>query len=211
MNWTKSRMTTLRLLSLCGLILFILLMWPSCIQEKPTPNQFETYIEADDPSPDPDADWEALGSGLHATLGSIDVRYPKSSIPGLSSTAEWQGTAWIGEKVSAQLVLWSRDPIEKVECFFSDFISEQGQKLSSEIARARFVRYVLTDEFAEGCSKREPEDYLVSLSPDALDNAAFFNMEGKQYPPCLDHRAGTRGCCARGLFLNDAAIREGSR
>lgn len=183
MNWTKSITAALRLLNLYGFLVFSMLLLPTCHQEKPSPNQFETYIEADDPSPDPDADWEALGSGLNASMGSIDVRYQKSSVPGLPPVTEWQGTAWIGEKVSAQLVLWSRDPIEKVECFFSDFISEQGQKLSSEIARARFVRYVLTDEFAEGCSKRNPEDYPVSLSPDALDNAAFFNVEGNSTRP----------------------------
>jgi hypothetical protein len=182
-NWTKLKKTGLRLLSLSGMAMFGWVLLPSCNQEKPSPNQFETYIEADDPSPDPNADWEALGSGLQASMGSIDVRYQKGSVPGLPSLTEWQGTAWIGEKVSAQLVLWSRDPIEKVGCIFSDFISEHGQKLSSEIARARFVRYVLTDEFAEGCSKRNPEDYPVSLSPDALDNAAFYNMAGKSTRP----------------------------
>jgi hypothetical protein len=156
---------------------------PSCNQEKPSPDQFRTYTEAKDPSPDTGADWEAVESGLHAAVGSIDVRYLKSAIPGLPTITEWQGNAWKGEKVSAQLVLWSKDPVKKVGCIFSDFISEQGHKLSSEIARARFVRYVLTDEFAEGCSKRNPEDYPVSLSPDALDNAPYFDMEGKSARP----------------------------
>ena len=173
----------LGLLSLCSPVVFMLFLFPSCNQEKPTLGLFATYTEAKDPSPDPGADWEEVKPGLHAIVGSIDVRYLKSSIPGLPLTIEWQGTAWKGEKVSAQLVLWAKDPIEKVECIFSDFISEQGQKLSSEIARARFVRYVLTDEFAGGCNKRNPEDFAVSLSPDALDNAAFFDMEGNSTRP----------------------------
>ena len=171
------------ILSLCSPFVFMLLLLPSCNQEKPFPNKFDTYTEAMDPSPDTSADWEAVEPGLHATVGSIDVRYLKSSIPGLPPTIEWHGTAWKGEKVSAQLVLWSKDPVAKVGCIFSDFISEQGQKLSSEIARARFVRYVLTDEFAEGCSKRSPEDYPVYLSPDALDNMPYYDMEGKSARP----------------------------
>jgi len=175
--------TGMRLLSLYSPIVFTLLLMPSCNQEKPSPNQFETYVEAKDPSPDPNADWEVVESGLHATVGSIDVRYLKSTIPGLTQTIEWKGTAWKGEKVSAQLVLWSKDPVAKVGCNFSDFVSEQGRKLTSEIARARFVRYVLTDEFAEGCSKRNPEDYPVSLAPDALDNVPYFDMEGKSTRP----------------------------
>ena len=173
----------LGLLSLCSPVVFMLFLFPSCNQEKPTLGLFATYTEAKDPSPDTSADWEAIGTGLHATVGSIDVRYLKSSIPGFPPATQWQGTAWKGEKVSAQLVLWAKDPIEKVECIFSDFISEQGQTLSSEIARARFVRYVLTDEFAGGCNKRNPEDFAVSLSPDALDNAAFFDMEGNSTRP----------------------------
>lgn len=183
MNWTKSPKTVLRLLYLCSPVVFIMLLLLSCNQEKTFKNPFDTYTEAKDPSPDTGADWEAVESGLHAAVGSIDVRYLKSAIPGLPTITEWQGTAWKGEKVSAQLVLWSTDPVLKVECNFSDFISEQGQKLSFDIARARFVRYVLTDEFADGCSKRNPEDYPVSLSPDALDNAPYFDMEGKSARP----------------------------
>lgn len=183
MNSTKSVLPGLRLLSLYGPVVILLLLLTSCTQEKPFPKPFDTYVEAKDPSPDTGADWEAVESGLHAAVGSIDVRYMKSSIPGLQPTIEWQGTAWLGEKVSAQLVLWSKDPVADVECTFSDFVSEQGQKISSEIARARFVRYVLTDEFAEGCSKRNPEDYPVSLSPDALDNVPSYDMEGKAARP----------------------------
>ena len=173
----------LGLLSLCSPVVFMLFLFPSCNQEKPTLGLFATYTEAKDPSPDPGADWEEVKPGLHAIVGSIDVRYQKSSIPGFPPATQWQGTAWRGEKVSAQLVLWAKDPISKVGCIFSDFISEEGQKLSSEIARARFVRYVLTDEFAGGCNKRNPEDFAVSLSPDALDNAAFFDMEGNSTRP----------------------------
>jgi hypothetical protein len=176
-------MPGLRLLNLYSPVVFILLLLPSCNQKKLSPNQFETYTEAKDPIPDPHADWEAVEPGLHASVGSIDVRYLKSAVPGLPPSVEWQGTAWKGEKISVQIVLWSKDPITKVGCSFSDFISEQGQKLSSEIARARFVRYVLTDEFAEGCGHRNPADYPVSLSPDALDNVPNFDMEGKSARP----------------------------
>jgi hypothetical protein len=160
-----------------------LLILASCNQEKPPRGQFDTYIEAEDPHPESSVDWETIGPGLHAAVGSIDVRYMKSAVPGLTAINEWRGAAWKGEKVSAQLVLWSKDPVAKVGCTFSDFVSKQGQKLSHEIARARFVRYVLTDEFADGCSKRNPEDYAVSLSADALDNAPYFDMEGESVRP----------------------------
>jgi hypothetical protein len=182
-NWIKFFQVVFSSGRLFGLFGLALLFIPSCIQEKPSPGLFDHYIEAEDPNPDPAADWKAVGPGLHATVGSVDVRYLKSSIPGLPQTNVWEGTAWKGEKLSAQLVLWSRDPVKEVECIFSEFLSKQGDKLSPEIATARFVRYVLTDEFGEGCNKRKPGDYPASLAPDALDNTATFDLEEESVRP----------------------------
>jgi len=178
LKWNIPIKAGLRLLSPYSPLLYLLLL-PSCNQEKSPPGQFDAYIEAEDPHPGSSVDWGNVEPGLHAAMGSIDVRYMKSAVPALTAITEWRGTAWKGEKVSAQLVLWSKDPVARVGCTFSDFVSKQGQKLSHEIARARFVRYVLTDEFADGCSKRNPEDYAVSLSADALDNTPYSDMEGE--------------------------------
>ena len=183
MNWIKFLEVVFNPGRLFRLVLIALLLSPSCIQEKPSTGIFENYIEAEDPGADPAADWKAVGPGLHATVGSIDVRYLKSSIPELTQINAWEGKAWKGEKLSAQLVLWSRDPVKGVECTFSEFLSDQGDKLSPEIASARFVRYVLTDEFGKGCNKRKPGDYPASLSPDALDNARTFDLEGESTRP----------------------------
>jgi hypothetical protein len=154
----------------------------SCSKNSPSAD-CETYAEAADPSPDRTADWESVEPGLHASIGSIDLHYFKSTIPQIIENNKWSGTAWRGEKVSAQIVLWSKDPVEKVECVFSEFIDENGQSLPARIAQARFVRYVITDEFADGCGKRKPEDYAAFFYPDALDNVACYHMEGKTARP----------------------------
>jgi len=160
-----------------GLVLFCLAMLSACSQK------CKTYEEAAHPSPDADAPWSAVRPGLQASIGSINVRYPKSSIPELDSIQTWKGTAWRGERISAQVVLWSKDEVPRITCEFSDFMSENENRLSSKIAQARFVRYVLTDEFADGCSRRRPEDYASHLSPDALDNVRCFHMKGKSTRP----------------------------
>jgi hypothetical protein len=182
-NWTDPPCKAGGWLITFSLPLFILLSLASCRQGPSSGTLFGTYAEAGDPDPVPDADWQAVRPGLHTSVASIDVRYPKHAVPRLASVNDWKGTAWRGEKVSAQLVLWSKDPIENITCRFSDFIPEQGRALSSGMARARFVRYVLTDEFADGCSRRNPADYPVHLSADALDNAPSFDMEGKTARP----------------------------
>jgi hypothetical protein len=146
-------------------------------------DQLKTYIEAVDPSPDRSAVWNNLRPGLHASFGSVNSRYEKSSIPVLENKTYWSGFAWRGERLSAQLVLWNNQGAGAVECRFSDFKSANGKTLPAGIARASFVRYVLTDEFGKGCGYRKPEDFIARLSPDALDPLPRFEMEPKSTRP----------------------------
>ena len=159
------------------------LMVLGACQADQSPKKCETYVEAVDPAPDTTANWAAVEPGLNASVGSIDQHYFKSSVPQISQQNEWRGTAWRGEKVSAQLVLWSKDSIRQVACEFSEFVAADGQKLPATIARARFVRHVITDEFAGGNSRENPENFASSLAPDVLDNVKCYNMEGNATRP----------------------------
>lgn len=87
-----------------------------------------------------------------------------------------------GEKVSAQLLLWTAEDVSQVECRFSNLVSE-GNTLPATVAQARFVRYVMTDEFGPGCGRRKPGDFPASLAPDMLDNLECFNLEAKTARP----------------------------
>lgn len=164
-------------------ISIVALMGLAACQSYWTEKSCKTYIEAIDPAPDTTANWADVKPGLQASVGSIDNHYYKSSVPQISQLNGWHGTAWRGEKVSAQLVLWSKDPIRNVACEFSEFVAGDGQIIPATIAKARFVRYVITDEFADGCGTRKPEDYAASLAPDALDNVKCYNMEGNTTRP----------------------------
>lgn len=152
----------------------------SCNDSRPVKN-CETYAEA----PDPDTtyvDWSGV-EGLQCSFGSIDERYVKRNIPTVTGTMEWTGTGWRGERLSAQAVLWSNKDIEQVECEFTPFKSSNGDVMEASIAQARFVRYVLTDEFGRGCGYRKPEDFPVSLSADALDNVECLPIKAKTTQP----------------------------
>jgi hypothetical protein len=162
--------------------LIILVLFLACCKG-PLSGTCQSYEEAADPSPDQTGLWNAVEPGLHASIGSIDRRYPKSVIPRVKSVHTWSGTVWSGERISTQVVLWSKDDVQNITCEFSDFASKNKQNLLSQIAQARFVRYVLTDEFANGCSQRRPEDHASSLSPDVLDSVECFHMEGRSTRP----------------------------
>ncbi len=142
-----------------------------------------TYSEPADPAPVQTEAWSGVKGGLHASVGSTDVLYLKGEVPAPDISRKWEATAWRGERVSAQLVLWSAEAVNQVEVEFTDFRSGSGAVMPAAIARPQFVRYVLTDEFAEGCGHRKPENYAVSLSPDVLDPLECFNMEAQSTRP----------------------------
>jgi hypothetical protein len=148
----------------------------------PSTQTTATLKELPDPTADTLSDWSAVPAGLHASFVSIDRRYPKSVNPQVEVKRKDKVTGWKGERVSAQVLLWTAEDVNQVQLDFSDFTSGSAS-LPAATAQARFVRYVMTDEFAEGCGHRKPEDFSASLSADMLDSLQSFDLEGKAVRP----------------------------
>ncbi len=152
-----------------------------CTQQKNEKDTCETYTE---PTLEVTvtSDWSAAAQGLQASVGSIDERYERHEIPDASAT-DWTGAAWRGERVSAQVVVWSKDSVSQVRGEFSDFKTQDGKVISADATNIHFVRYVITDEFAGGCGHRKPEDFASSISADVLDNLSCFNISPNSARP----------------------------
>lgn len=174
----KSLRSACTLIAITGMLL---LAFSSCDWKRPK-KEFITFQEMQDPTNDTLSDWSNVKAGLQSSFISIDVRAPKSVAPEVEIKKSEKVTGWKGEKVSAQMILWTTADVDQVELEFDDFISESAT-LPASIAQARFVRYVMTDEFAEGCGHRKPEDYAASISADMLDNLDNFNIEAKTVRP----------------------------
>ncbi len=153
----------------------------SCHSNRPQ-KECTTFQEMKDPTNDTLSDWSNVPKGLHASFISIDDKLPKSVAPEVTPRDSVKVSGWKGEKVSAQLLLWTAQDIQQVECEFNDFEAE-GTTLPSSVAQARFVRYVMTDEFGPGCGHRQPGDFPASLAPDMLDNLECMNIEAKSTRP----------------------------
>lgn len=166
---------------LCAFIGLPLLATVSCNNNRPR-KECATFEEMKDPTNDTLSDWSNVPKGLHASFISIDDKLPKSVVPEITPVNSVKVSGWKGEKVSAQLLLWSGEDIQQVECEFSDFEAE-GAILPSSVAQARFVRFVMTDEFGPGCGHRQPGDFPASLAPDMLDDLECFNMEPESTRP----------------------------
>ncbi len=142
----------------------------------------ETFEEMADPTADTLVDWSGVAGGLNVSFAPTSERYPRSVAPGIAPDASCRLTGWRGERLSAQVLLWSAEDAGYVECRFRDFKSGRA-RISASAARARFVRYVMTDEFGPGCGYRKPEDFASSLSPDMLDDLECFFVKGKEVRP----------------------------
>lgn len=153
----------------------------SCTNNRPTKG-CDTFQEMKDPTNDTLSDWSHVPVGLHASFISIDDKLPKSVAPEITPVNTTKVAGWKGEKVSAQILLWTTEDIQQVEYEIKDFQGD-AHTLPASIAQARFVRYVMTDEFADGCGHRKPEDYAASLAADMLDNLECFNLEAKTVRP----------------------------
>jgi len=122
------------------------------------------------------ADWSAAGDAPCASFVTTNRRYAKSQLPDAEPQTTCRLTAWRGERVSAQLLVWSAQPVRKVVCRAGRLTSDAG-RLPETAVRTRFVRYVMTDEFACGCCARRPEDFAASLAADMLDERPFMALE----------------------------------
>ena len=143
----------------------------------------QTYEEPHDPSPNNKKNWLGVPKGLQASITTTDIRFVRSETPKIEQQSAWSGTAWKGERISLQLVLWSTDSVTKVNTKISDFKSNSGEILSSKIATINFVKYVITDEFAEGCGYRKPEDFAVSLAADVLEPVSSYAIKSQETRP----------------------------
>lgn len=170
-----------RLFTISLLLGIVSIAFVSCDSKRPE-KEFITFEELQDPTNDTLSNWSNVSEGLHTSFITIDAKMPKSVAPEVSSSKSLSVSGWKNEKLSGQLLLWSANDVNQIELEFEDFESEAGV-LPSSIAQARFVRYVMTDEFAGGCGHRKPEDFAASLAPDMLDNLDNFNLEAKTVRP----------------------------
>ncbi|MBO5814302.1 MAG: DUF4091 domain-containing protein [Alistipes sp.] len=144
-----------------------------------------TYAEPNDPTPltqEAVEAWGATGKGLHAAWGSANLQYPRSEVPSLDTPAMLSLCGWRGEKVAAQLLLWSADGADGTECKIKDLQSESAT-LPADIAQARFVRYTIGDKSHPECRCARSILHEPALEADMLDSLKSFDIAPKTTRP----------------------------
>ena len=147
-----------------------------------TARKISSFDELPDPTADTLSDWSDVPRGLHASFVSTDAVFRRSVAPDAAPATSARLEGWRGERVSAQLLLWTASGAEGVEVEVEPFRSD-GHTLPEDAARARFVRYVLSDEFGNKCGYHDPTIYPPHLVPDMLDDIDVFDIKARNVRP----------------------------
>ncbi len=140
--------------------------------------------------------WSSLPAGLQASFGNIDTRYDRELVPLgerpsdphttvlvlLGKNTRWAATAWQGERVHAQLVLFTRTGATQVHVVPSALRAASGATIAAEKVRARFVRYVISDSKFFACGPYV-EDTPPGLVGDILDDATRLDLPPRSTRP----------------------------
>ncbi|MFT3945433.1 MAG: DUF6067 family protein [Agriterribacter sp.] len=127
--------------------------------------------------------WTRMNVPAAVSFASSNVRYAKDIMPEVGLQNNWNTTAWRGEKVHTQLLIWTKQPLADITYTLTDLKSEKGTVIPSGKIKAGFVRYVITDEFAGGCGYRKPQDFDSSIVADAIDTVSHIALNAKNVQP----------------------------
>ena len=143
-----------------------------------------TYRESDDPVEMSSAQlamWDNVGK-LEAVWGTVDSLYSRSLVPSVKTVDVLRLEGWKGERLSAQLLLYTGTGADNVVCNIADLKSGK-HTISGDHAKAQFVRYTLADKADKGCTCGRSIIQPAVLNPDMIDTLSVFQMNPKTVRP----------------------------
>lgn len=172
------------------------------------------YRELPDPKPVNQTSWAAVKDAqLHVAFGTADTRYEKRNAPDNSQAADsWKATAWKGERIHTQLVLWSTAAQSAVTVQASALQDDKGHQIGANAITTGFVRYVMTDGLNKdggGCGYRKPGEFDSSLVADGIDIINKRDIAAKNTQPVwlsIQVPANTPA----GLYRGNVTVKSGA-
>lgn len=114
-------------------------------------------------------EWGKVPAGLNLSFASSDKRFARELPPKVEIAKSWDAKAWKGEKIHTQLLTWATKDLSNISYELSDLKDKQGNLLKKDNITIGFLKYVITDEFRDGCGHRKPADFDSSYVADAID------------------------------------------
>lgn len=150
---------------------------------------YRDFKELTDTKPIDQQAWDKCKKTVEACWGSTDVRYSKTNVPSLRTKEQtWRTTAWKGEKVNAQAVIWATRDCGNVSIATEALKGAGGSTIPVSAIKASFVRYTMTDELNKdkrGTCGYRPDRTVFdsSLVADILDTKNMLPLEARTTRP----------------------------
>lgn len=136
----------------------------------------KSYKELPNPVSTDMSNWRKVSS-TNVSWGSTDIRYRKEVPPLIKKNSlNTKLTAWRGEKVSSQFIVWSNCDINNLSISIGDLKHKNNRGIiESNNIESGFVRYVMTDQLnidgKGGCGQRPDASIFDStLVADPIDH-----------------------------------------
>jgi hypothetical protein len=129
--------------------------------------------------------WRNQKKGLNVSFGSTDALYMRTEVPLTAPTLSWQESAWKGERLNAQILVWSPDTVDQVRFIVSDLTAANGKTISKDNITLQMVRYVLSN-FPYGATNAECDaraSDTAYLMPDRFEALERFSVPGNSVRP----------------------------
>jgi hypothetical protein len=127
-----------------------------------------------------------LDEQVRVSFASTDVTFERHKVPAIERELHaWSGSAWRGERVHAQAVVWSKKVLSQLRAAPIPLSDPQGRTIPAGAMRIRFVRYVLSElppgTRRTGCGDIDQKS--AYLLPDVLDTSERFDLPAETARP----------------------------
>lgn len=134
--------------------------------------QDASFVLQKKPNTDPAnraAKWSDVPADAYVSFAGSDTRFSQLLPPDIKLKNQWKTTAWKGEKVHTQIVLWAKKKIDNISIQLDDLKDNSDNTITKANITSGFLEYVITDEFRDGCGYRKPTDFDSSLVADIIN------------------------------------------
>ncbi|GAB3514996.1 DUF4091 domain-containing protein [Emticicia fontis] len=115
------------------------------------------------------AQWSKVASNAQVSFANSSKRFAQELPPETKQNDTWTASAWKGEKVNTQILVWSKTNLNNVTVEISDLKNTKGDLIKKDNISTGFLQYVMTDEFRNGCGYRKPNDFDSSKVADIIN------------------------------------------
>ena len=130
--------------------------------------------------------WDKVKSGLNLSVISTDDVFFRKEVPVLKdSLLKLDKTAWRGERVNFELLLWSADTVNQINIEVDDLTGSSNNTISKENSLVYLIRYVVSN-FSFNSSENICGEGPVNagyLLPDRFEDFERFQLPGRTVRP----------------------------